>query len=172
MWLFLASVLISLVHKVALGLGLGAATLALMLFVTGSSEDPLQKRFMGMTVYVLRIALALTIAVQLIFLSSVPKAQLGFVLREPVFLLNTLIVVVLLAAALAVVWRKIPDWLVAVLSGSSWYALFLLNTWPTPIPLTTGELTVVYAGFLLVFSGVIMALRKRFIPVLTIEPTP
>lgn len=169
---FLISALLSVVHKVALGLGLGATTLALASFVNGEDtiESPRQ-HFANRISFVLRIALALAIAVQIIFLSTVPPADLGRIFVEPVFVVGWVMIAVIIGSAFLSSLRA-PAWLSPVLMGGSWYALFLLQAWPAVIPLRTVEILAVYVGFLLVFGGLLMALRSRLAPKMVVEPTP
>lgn len=158
---------ITLLHTYALSLAVGASTFALIFYVNGIKDgtiDPSERRFMGIVYFVLRLALALIIAVQLILVSSYLPDGIAVLLKNPGFVLGWVLIAVIIGNALLMHFHKIPMWLGPVLAGGSWYALFLLNAWPGPLRLSFLELVGIYVVFLFVFSGIFVFCKKRFAP--------
>lgn len=161
LWFWMA---ITLVHKLALGLGLGASTFLLVSYMDadGDATAGAPERWLKAAVqFTLRTALAVVIAAQFILLSSFPPADLSGLTGDPTFVVNWLMIAAILGSALLVRVDRVPAWAGPVVAGGSWYALFLLHAWPGPVPLNTAELFGVYIGFLLLFAGAFMALKRR-----------
>lgn len=166
-------IVITLLHKFALGLAVASSTYAIIFYINGIQDgviDPSERRFMGIVYTVLRIALAVIVATQLILVSSYIPDGIPMLLANPLFVMSWVLVGVIVLNAVLMQFHKMPMSLGPVLAGGSWYALFILSTWPGPFPLNLVELAGAYIGFLVLFGVVFTLIKRRFVP--PPSPTP
>ena len=158
---------ITLLHKFALGLAVASSTYAIIFYIQGIQEgtiDSSERRFLDIVSTVLRIALAIIISTQLILVSSYIPDGLPILFKNPLFVMSWALVAVIMVSSVLTQFHKMPTLLTPVFSGCSWYALFILSTWPGPLPLNLVELLGAYLVFLVLFGGVLMLIKRRFVP--------
>ncbi len=159
---------IPLLHQMGVTFGVGASTFALIFYIQATQDgaiDASERRFLHTVFTVLRIGMACIIAT--ILFSGTIYYLGGFpILQNPLFLMETLLISIIVFNAVLMQYRHMPMWLGPSLAGGSWYSIFLLQSLPLENQ-SFPMLVVFYVLFVAVFYSVYTIIKKRFT-----NPTP
>lgn len=157
---------IPLLHQMGVTLGIGASTFALIFYIQAmqdGSVDAVERRVLRTVIAVMRIGMALIIGVLLFtggyyYLNNIP------ILRDTLFIVESMLMTIIVANALLMNARLMPMWIGPAIAGGTWYSLFLLHTLPFIQNKTQAMLCVYYVLFVAIFYSVFTIIKSFFSP--------
>ncbi len=159
----------TIIQIIAISLGVGSSTLAVINFFTAIRDgtiDSVERRMMGVTYLVLRVAMGLILATTLVIMLFGVQVT-GYAYFTPYFIAQGILVAVLFANAALMTARIMPSSIGPVIQAGSWYllgfgmALHSLGLADFSLPV----FLIAYAGELffayLVINGVMLYQRRQ-----------
>jgi len=154
-----------LVHLLGTVLGVGAATFAEIFYLKALKDgeiSPDEGSLLKATYAVLRIGLILGILSGFGFLLLYRFTGQEDRLLDPKLWAKMTIIVVLTVNALLLQWHRIPMWLGASLSITSWYAAMILGSWRN-VPYSYIEIMIGYFVAVGVMVVVLEYIKKWYL---------
>ena len=155
-----------IVHLIGTVLGVGGATFAEIFYLKAKRDgviEPLEVDYLKTSYLVLRIGLFILIISGFGFLLFYRLSGYGGGLLNPKLWAKLAIVVILILNAFLIQIRKIPMWLGASVSLTSWYGAMILGAWRT---LDASFISIIIAYVIAIFIVVgILELIKRYLKI-------
>ena len=149
-------------HIIGTVLGAGGATFAEVFYLKAKRDgviEPLEVDYLKTSYLILRIGLFILIISGFGFLLLYRLAGYGEGLLNPKLWAKLTIVAILIINAFLIQIRKIPMWLGASVSLTSWYGALILGTWRT-LETPFISIMIVYVVAVFVVAGILELIRK------------
>jgi len=149
-------------HIIGTVLGAGGATFAEVFYLKAKRDgviEPLEVDYLKTSYLILRIGLFILIISGFGFLLLYRLAGYGEGLLNPKLWAKLTIVAILIINAFLIQIRKIPMWLGASVSLTSWYGALILGAWRT-LETPFISIMIVYVVAVFVVAGILELIRK------------
>ncbi|MBX9906415.1 hypothetical protein K2X96_00785 [Patescibacteria group bacterium] len=157
--------IVPVVYKLALTLGIGSSTFALIFFIQSKQDgivDETERRFLRTVITVMRVGMVGIVASLLFYTYAFWNSAVNL-FADPIFLMESTIMTVIILNAILMQFRVMPMWLGPAIAGASWYSLFFLTSVPFTVT-SYGMFITYYALFGAVFYGVFTIIQHFFSP--------
>ena len=154
-----------MIHVAGTILGTGGATLAEVFLLSALKDgkvDPSEKRMMHANYKFLRIGLALTVVsgIALVLWHYFVLENDWVLTSDKVWFKDTLVLIILINAVL-IAKRKIPMWLGASISFTSWWMATILGLW-RGVPYSYVELAIGYVALVFAVAWILELIKKWY----------
>ncbi len=149
-------------HLIGTVLGAGGATFAEIFYFKAKKDgvmEPLEVDHLRTVYFVLRIGLFILIITGFGFLLFYRLIGAGEVLLSPKLWAKLGIVIILVFNAFLIQAKKIPMWLGASVSLTSWYGALILGAWRT-LDVSFISIIVVYIVAIFIIAGILEIIRR------------
>lgn len=137
-------------YKTSLALAVGSAMFALLLPLRARAlqlPDASVSQFMGIVMFVFQASLATILASQIIIVSAYIPDGFWQLLKDPTFIVNVALLVIIGVNALLMRLKIMPAWIGGPLAFSSVFSLYILHALLASLPLNLLKLSVLYVAF-------------------------
>ena len=149
-------------HLIGTVLGVGGATFAEIFYLKAKRDgiiEPLEVDYLRTVYFILRIGLFILIISGFGFLLLYRLMGNGEALLNPKLWTKLLIVVILGFNAFLIQAKKIPMWLGASISLTSWYGTLTLGAWRT-LDASFISIIIVYVIAVFIVAGILELIKK------------
>ncbi|MEK7658007.1 MAG: hypothetical protein AAB366_02345 [Patescibacteria group bacterium] len=151
-----------IIHLIGTVLGVGGATFAEIFYFKAKKDgviEPLEVDYLRTAYFVLRIGLFILIISGFGFLLFYRLIGAGEVLLNQKLWAKLGIVVILVFNAFLIQAKKIPMWLGASVSLTSWYGALVLGAWRT-LDASFTSIIIVYIIAVFIMAGILEIVRR------------
>ena len=149
-------------HLIGTVLGVGGATFAEIFYLKAKKDgviEPLEIDYLRTIYFILRIGLFILVITGFGFLLFYRLIGAGEVLLNPKLWAKLGIVVILVFNAFLIQTKKIPMWLGASVSLTSWYGAMILGAWRT-LDASFASIIIVYIIAVFIMAGILKLIRR------------
>ena len=155
-----------IIHLIGTVLGVGGATFAEIFYLKAKKDgviEPLEIDYLRTIYFILRIGLFILVITGFGFLLFYRLNGYGEGLLNPKLWAKLAIVAILILNTFLIQIRKIPMWLGASVSLTSWYGAMILGSWRT-LDASFASIIIVYIIAVFIMAG-ILKLIKRYLKI-------
>ena len=155
-----------IIHLIGTVLGVGGATFSEIFYLKAKKDgviEPLEIDYLRTIYFILRIGLFILVITGFGFLLFYRLNGYGEGLLNPKLWAKLAIVVILILNAFLIQVKKIPMWLGASVSLTSWYGAMILGSWRT-LDASFASIIIVYIIAVFIMAG-ILKLIKRYLKI-------
>jgi len=149
-------------HLIGTVLGVGGATFAEIFYLKAKKDgiiEPLEIDHLRTIYFVLRIGLFISMITGLSFLLFYYLIGASELLLNPKLWAKLLIVAILIFNAFLIKFKKIPMWLGASISLTSWYGAMILGAWRT-LNVSFINIIIIYIIAIFIVAGILEFIKK------------
>ena len=149
-------------HLIGTVLGVGGATFAEIFYLKAKKDgiiEPLEIDHLRTIYFVLRIGLFISMITGLSFLLFYYLIGASELLLNPKLWAKLLIVAILIFNAVLIKFKKIPMWLGASISLTSWYGAMILGAWRT-LNVSFINIIIIYIIAIFIVAGILEFIKK------------
>ena len=149
-------------HLIGTVLGVGGATFAEIFYLKAKKDgiiEPLEIDHLRTIYFVLRIGLFISIITGFSFLLFYYLIGASELFLNPKLWAKLLIVTILVLNAFLIKFKKIPMWLGASISLTSWYGAMILGAWRT-LNVSFINIIIIYIIAIFIVAGILEFIKK------------